>query len=520
MVLGVLAILAASAAVIAFPLGLPVVMGVLGTVMGIGSALLFSSIHALARNIKESKQKKRLEQLYNKPSSHSQRISSRDEEDFGSLKAYNSMIDKFQDLNVSLSRHSREVFQNAGEDGQELVRKIERMSENYRSAIDLLKQRPEIHRDEIIVESKDSVPHYKTKNDLLVRIGTEIAEKLPNLGGALSLRFKALSKRMEKIHTGVTIGLVVGGIACIAVIAALLPGSILALPLLVAATLGISLAVIGLSYGLREILKRTKANKRQLYHDLTEVVDIQLLNDMTKYQEGMLRLLAKTLDSEKSIAELSQPIYKKYLTLESHLTYLQEQLKEMEFKLKFLSNGYAKRALMLEKGLQQASDNPRVARRQETDDSEFDDLVAMGTRAAQERRRKDSEGVSVLSDYSELSLEEREFGDAWSPKGSRKLENFWNADISFGREDEMLLTEGVAEEILQLKKEIKTVQQEIEETEQKFLKSESLKLQAGQGSDALVGIWYNVRSSTVNCLNVLRNLQVTLFKLIQSGENE
>lgn len=517
-ILGVLAVLVASAAFVAFPAGLPIVMGVVGVFLGVGSALLFSSVRALVDSIKEHSQKKNQDQLY-LSSMHT--AISENKEKLGSRASYDAMVERLQALDITLSSHTREVFKNAGKDGEEILQGIERISKNYRASIDLLKERQEAHQEEIIVESKDNIESYKVKNAFLVNIGMSIANALPRAGGALSLKFKDLSKGMERIHKWVTVGLAIGGIACIAIIAALLPGGILALPLLVSATLGIGLAVMGLSYGLREILKRTKTNKQQLYRELIGIIDIRLLKDMTKYQDTLLQLLAKTLHSEIKVAKLSQPIYKKYTSIEEQLRYLQEQLQEMEFKLRFMHRGYDRRAAMLEKGLSQLSDNERVPRvREQEDRSEgFDDLITQGKRAAQERRRRDREESLVIGDYSMLSVEEQSFGDSWHPRGSRQLENFWSAHVDLEREDQILLTEGIAVELVTLKKEIHAIKQEIQKTLEQLRRAKEIKLQAGQGSEALIAIWYNVQSSTYACLTVLKNLQFTLQKLMESEGN-
>ncbi|AHK63030.1 hypothetical protein [Chlamydia avium] len=516
-VLGLLAVFAAVVVCIASPVALPVA----GVLMGIGGALLFSSVHALARNIKELSRKEKRDQLYIS-SSHSEEVISRDDKDPGSLDSYNAMVKKFQELNLQISNRAQEIFQNSGKEGQEIAEGIERISENYRTCVDLLKKRQEAHRYEIIVDSKEASPHYRIKNALLVNIGMDIADKLPKAGGAFSLRFKGLSKIMEKIHKGITVGLAIGGIACIALIAALIPGSILALPLLVAATLGISMAVIGLSYGLREILKRTKINKQKLCLDLMESVDFKLLKDMTKYQDALLQLLVKMLSSEIRIAELSEPIYKKFYYLETKLTYLQEHLQEMEFKLKFMSKGYARRAFVLEQAVSRVSESTGETGEQTPEETSegFDELIAMGEHFAQERRRKDREEQISLSNYSVLSPEEQNFGDSWHPKGSRQLERFWTEDIKLGKSDQLLLTEGIADELVTLRKEIGIIKQAIQETSEKFQKAKDFKLRAGQGSDELISLWHYVRSSTYSSLNVLRNLQFTLIKIMQEGNKE
>lgn len=515
-VLGVLAVLVASAAFVAFPAGLPIVMGVIGVFLGVGSALLFSSVRALVDSIKEHSQKKNRGQPY-LSSAHA--VISENKE-IGSRASYDAMVEKLQELDITLGSHAREIFKNAGKDGEEILKGMERISANYRASIDLLKERQEAHQEEIVAESRDNIENYKLKNAFLVNIGMSIANALPRAGGALSLRFKDLSKNMERIHKWVTVGLAIGGIACIAAIAALISGGILALPLLISATLGIGVAVIGLSYGLREILKRTKINKQQLYRELIGIIDIQLLKDMTKYQDTLLQLLTKTLRSEIRVAKLSKPIYKKYNLIADQLEYLQEQLQEMEFKLRFMHQGYSRRAAMLEKGLSQLSDNGRVvprAREQEGSSEGFDELIAQGERAAQERRRRDREESSLISDYSMLSVEEQRFGDPWHPRGSRQLENFWSAHVNLEREDQILLTEGIAEGLFSLKKEIHVVKQEIQKTLEQLRNAKGIKLQAGQGSEALVTIWYNVQSSTYTCLTVLRNLQFILQKLMESA---
>lgn len=191
-----------------------------------------------------------------------------------------------------------------------------------------LEGRQEVYSEEDFAQSEDSYPTAIRKNDLLIKLGNSIVSKLSKGGGVFSLKLQQLSKSMSKVHAGVTLGLVAGGIAAVGVIAALIPGGIQALPLIIASAIGIGLAILGLSYAIKTILKRSKTNKKQLLNDLKSEIDIDALKDMTRHQHVLMGMLKNSLQTDQRMTLDHKDFYEDYNKVRDTLQMLNEHLDE------------------------------------------------------------------------------------------------------------------------------------------------------------------------------------------------
>ncbi|EPP29400.1 putative inner membrane domain protein, partial [Chlamydia psittaci 84-8471/1] len=128
---------------------------------------------------------------------------------------------------------------------------------------------------------------------------------------------------------------------------------ILAFPLILASAIGIGLAILGLSYAIKTILKRSKTNKKQLLNDLKSEIDIDALKDMTRHQHVLMGMLRTSLQADQRMTLDHKDFYQDYNKVRDALQMLNEHLDEIEFKYKHTSESYQRRPDSLEKTILQ-----------------------------------------------------------------------------------------------------------------------------------------------------------------------
>ncbi|WP_348663905.1 stage II sporulation protein M [Chlamydia vaughanii] len=523
MIVAVLAVFAAVALVMATPIGLPLSLGLGGVLLGIGGSLLFASVMSLAHDRKKVALEKKKELVIS--AVPPKRISPSSVTGAQSWEAYNEMVDEFSKLETNLSDHDRKVFESLGKDhGVDILSNLEKITQDFEKAKELLSERKQVYSDEIITESISSAPQqHQARNDLFVLMGRDILDALPRSGGVLSIRNRNLSPAMSKIHTGISVGLVVGGIACLGLIAAIVPGGLIALPMIIAAALGISIAVLALSYGIKELLKRTKTNRKQLAKELKNVIDIDLLEKMTKSQEHVLRGLRVTLETDIWMTKKIQPIMVKYNRIHQELTDLEEHAAELAFKYKQIVKSLNQRAEMLLKGSHVSQARSGEEKRtqvspEEEEDEGFEAIASRGIEAAQQRRQ--AAGKGLLHSYEEhLTPEEMEFAEAWVPKGERHIEDFWAKKLeNLSDEDRLLLSEGIDKNLRSVQKEMNVLHKHIQRTRLALENLEESKQKTQSGSEKFLDLLKTVARSNSNLLDVLTLMQESLLGFLESEE--
>ncbi|MEF9497293.1 stage II sporulation protein M [Chlamydia sp. 04-14] len=531
-VLAILAIVASVFLIIATPVGLPISMALGGVLLGVGGSMLFTSVNSLAQTMKraavENKRQKIL--LQEKP----EEIKPKNEILEGLWPRYNHMVDGFAHLNMQIGKHEKSILKQMGKkEGLEFIESFDQITSDYLTCTSLLQGRQAVYAKEDYAQRDDSYPSVAKKNELLIRLGNSIVSRLSKGGGVFSLKMQELSSTMSKVHAGVTLGLVAGGIAAVGVIAAVIPGGIFALPMIVAAAIGIGLAVLGLSYAIKAILKRSKTNKKQLLKDLTDTIDIKDLKDMTRNQSVLMNMLKVSLQTDQKMTLDNRDFYAQYNKVRDTLQFLNEHLAEVEFKYKYLTKEYEKRANRLERGVSILSDrknaqegddyNPRVPASDRAgllnDTAGFDELVSQGIDAARRRRQSDSSGVTFIGDYEQhLDDDDLEFGGGWSPSGKRALEKMWSAKpTAMTEEDYFILNEDVNRVLSSYRNDIQAMKADIQQVQQLFDELKAGKIRLENYSEQIIGIWTDVSSNCHAILNHLVGMQMRLIAFVESG---
>ncbi|QXE27232.1 stage II sporulation protein M [Chlamydia buteonis] len=529
-ILAILSVVSSVFLVVATPIGLPISMALGGVFLGIGGSMLFTSINSLANSVKRAAVEKKRQNILIQEKS--EEIEVRNQTQGSIWPKYNKMVDRFANLNMRIGKHEKSVLKQMDrEEGLELIENLDRITGDYIICTGLLEGRQEVYSEEDFAQSEDSYPTAIRKNDLLIKLGNSIVSKLSKGGGVFSLKLQQLSKSMSKVHAGVTLGLVAGGIAAVGVIAALIPGGIQALPLIIASAIGIGLAILGLSYAIKTILKRSKTNKKQLLNDLKSEIDIDALKDMTRHQHVLMGMLKNSLQTDQRMTLDHKDFYEDYNKVRDTLQMLNEHLDEIEFKYKYASQSYQRRADSLEKTLLQLSDNknaleegiyyPQVPAGDRagllSDTAGFDELVAQGIQASRERRQKDQRGEVLIGNYSQyLEEDDLAFGDGWSPSGKRALETMWSAKpTKMNEEDYFILNEDVNKVLRSYRNDILRMKEDIARTENLFKELKAGKQRIEIFSDQIIDILYNVSSNCQEILNYLVEMQMRLVSLVE-----
>ncbi|AAP05099.1 stage II sporulation protein M [Chlamydia caviae] len=530
-VLAVLAIVASVFLITVMPLGLPISVALGGVLLGIGGSVLFTSVSHLAQNIKravvENKRRKLLLQ------EKREGIKPRDDNLEILWSKYHHMVDKFAHLNMSIGKHERSILSHMGRgEGAWFVENLNQITSDYLTCMSLLEGRRAVYDQEDYAQRDESYPSVARKNELLIRLGNNIVSKLSKGGGAFSLKMQRLSSTMSKVHTGITLGLVVGGIAAVGVIAAVIPGGIFALPMIIAAAIGIGLAVLGLSYAIEAILERSKTNKKQLLKDLKSTIDIQDLKDMTLDQTVLMNMLKVSLQADQQMTLDHKDFYEEYNRIRDNLQSLNEHLEELEFKYKHINNEHKRRAKRLEKRLVTLSDKQNAQEGSSApqgpaagqsdlwgDTAGFDELVTKGANAAQRRRENDRQGRSFLGDYGQhLDADQLEFASGWSPSGKRALEKMWSAKPGMTEEDYFILYEDVNKELTACRNDIQTLKAYIIYMQALFAEINAGRSRLEVYSEEIIGIWTDASNYCHRILNHLVGMQMRLIDCIESRE--
>ncbi|EPJ98122.1 incA family protein [Chlamydia psittaci 02DC14] len=534
-ILSILAVVSSVFLVVATPVGLPISMALGGVLLGIGGSALFTSINSLASSVKKAAIEKKRQNILIQEKSEEIEVGHQTNESI--WPKYNKMVDRFANLNMRIGKHERSILKQMGrEEGLELIENLDRITGDYIMCTSLLEGRQEVYSEEDYAQRDDSYPTSIRKNDLLIKLGNSIISKLSQGGGVFSLKLQPLSKTMSKVHTGVTLGLVAGGIAAVGVIAAFIPGGILAFPLILASAIGIGLAILGLSYAIKTILKRSKTNKKQLLNDLKSEIDIDALKDMTRHQHVLMGMLRTSLQADQRMTLDHKDFYQDYNKVRDALQMLNEHLDEIEFKYKHTSESYQRRADSLEKTILQLSDlknasegemyYPQVPSSDRagllSDTAGFDEMVAKGVQAARERRQKDQRGEISLGDYSQyLDEDELAFGDGWSPSGKRALETMWSAKPTvMNEEDYLILNEDVNKVLRSYRNDILRMKADIARIENLFEELQAGKQRIELFADQIIDIWHNVSSDCHEILNHLVGMQMRLVSLVEHDLTE
>ncbi|EPJ26277.1 incA family protein, partial [Chlamydia psittaci 09DC80] len=534
-ILSILAIVSSVFLVVATPVGLPISMALGGVLLGIGGSALFTSINSLASSVKKAAIEKKRQNILIQEKSEEIEVGHQTNESI--WPKYNKMVDRFANLNMRIGKHERSILKQMGrEEGLELIENLDRITGDYIMCTSLLGGRQEVYSEEDYAQRDDSYSTSIRKNDLLIKLGNSIISKLSQGGGVFSLKLQPLSKTMSKVHTGVTLGLVAGGLAAVGVIAAFIPGGILAFPLILASAIGIGLAVLGLSYAIKTILKRSKTNKKQLLNDLKSEIDIDALKDMTRHQHVLMGMLRTSLQTDQRMTLDHKDFYQDYNKVRDALQMLNEHLDEIEFKYKHTSESYQRRADSLEKTILQLSDlknasegemyYPQVPSSDRagllSDTAGFDEMVAKGVQAARERRQKDLRGEISLGDYSQyLDEDELAFGDGWSPSGKRALETMWSAKPTVMNEEDYLILNGDVNKVLRsYRNDILRMKADIARIENLFEELQAGKQRIELFADRIIDIWHNVSSDCHEILNHLVGMQMRLVSLVEHDLTE
>ncbi|BAE81426.1 conserved hypothetical protein [Chlamydia felis Fe/C-56] len=534
-VLAVLSVFASIFLLVGTPIGLPISLALGGALLGLGGSMLFASVHSLANNMKRGAiDKKRLNNIRTIWRSEEISPSNGTPEEIG-LK-YNLMVDKFSHLNMKLGKNEQSILEQIDrEEGLELLESFNQITDNYQYCSRLLKEWQSVHSEEEFSQRDESYSSVVRKKEILVNLGNNIISGLSKSGGVFSLKMQTLSKTMKKVHAGITLGLVAGGIASVAVAAALIPGGLLALPMIVAAAIGIGIAVLSMSYAIKAILKRSKTNKKQLLNDLKSSIDINLLKDMTRHQDVLMGMLKLTLQADQTMALDREDFYTHYNTLQNSLQTLNEQLDEMEFMYRHLSSKMQQDAQNLEQKIVEATD-AQFAQEDDTlhpqdlpsessdllsDDDEFDEILARGVQASRERRQRDRAGDLFIGDYKQhLGEEDLKFSKGWKPSGKRAIEKMWDARPRImKKEDYLALYEDINQELDSYRKNIRTLKKDINRVETLFQDLQEGKLRVDRCSDDIIGIWTDTCSDCTRILNQLSVMQMRLLAMIDYEGN-
>ncbi|WP_375793255.1 stage II sporulation protein M [Chlamydia sp. 12-01] len=531
-ILAVLAIVASVFLIMVTPVGLPISMALGGVLLGVGGSILFTSVNSFAASMKRAaiEKKRRTILLQENP----EEIKPKNEILEGLWPKYNHMVDNFSNLNLKIGKHEKNVLKQISmEEGLDFIESFDQIISDYQTCISLLKARQTIYSKEEYAQRDDSYPNVAKKNELLIRLGNNIASRLPKGGGVFSLKMQELSRSMSKVHAGLTLGLVAGGIASVGIVAAIIPGGIFALPMIVAASIGIGLAVLGLSYAIKAILKRSKTNKKQLFKDLKSAIDIKALKVMTQDQYVLMNMLKISLQNDQSMTLNNKDFYTQYNKIRDTLEFLKDQLAEMEFKYKHMTQTYQKRATNLERGLSLLSDRKNAQETEEdynpqvpvsdragllNDNAGFDELVSKGIGAARRRRKSDSDGATFISDY-EKHLEEDDlaFGGRWTPSGKRTLERMWSAKPRMmNEEDYFILNEDVNRVLTSYRNDIQATKADIDRLEILFSDMKAGKNILDSYSDQIIGIWHDIGNNCHQILNHLVGIQMRLIAFVES----
>lgn len=96
-------------------------------------------------------------------------------------------------------------------------------------------------------------------------------------------------------------------------------------------------------------IKEIQDKQKQLLNDLKSEIDIDALKDMTRHQHVLLGMLKTSLQTDQRMTLDHKEFYVDYNKVHDTLQRLNEHLDEMEFKYKYASESYRRRADSLEK---------------------------------------------------------------------------------------------------------------------------------------------------------------------------
>ncbi|WP_100934039.1 IncA family protein [Candidatus Chlamydia corallus] len=438
-VLGVLALLLGIALIIGIPFGAPISMILGGCLFAAGGALFASGTIAM---ILQNRHRHATNQINQKKLSQSllrqKDLESLDSEDLKkSWATHNSIVQQFKKLNLGVSPTERKVLDQVMlSDGSSLGEYADLISKDYEACVKLLEYRQELLKEETAYEETRPLQSLTHRNKVVMSTLSRITDKLTKAGGVFSLKFSMLSSRMSAIHITVSVILALGAVASVMAVAALVPGGIFALPLLLAVGINAGVIVVGLSYVLRQILSKTKRNRQDFYKDFVKTVDLDLISEMTSLQRFLFETLKGVLKEEEEISLGGQDWYTRYLANIPVETKLQEELRNTLQEIDNQTKKMEKDIEILEK---EVNSGRLYVPTKESKDSDKDSIFTKGKMFA-ELRRASPKDIHKIYNLGDEDISDPRF-PPWIPK--KEMEPDSRAEpistlISDSREESLL----------------------------------------------------------------------------------
>ncbi|CRI32562.1 Uncharacterized protein CPn_0065/CP_0709/CPj0065/CpB0066 [Chlamydia pneumoniae] len=460
-VLGIIALLSGIVLIIGTPLGAPISMILGGCLLASGGALFVGGTIATilqARNSykKAVNQKKLSEPLMERPELKALDYSL-DLKEVWDL--HHSVVKHLKKLDLNLSKTQREVLNQIkiDDEGPSLGECAAMISENYDACLKMLAYREELLKEQTQYQETRFNQNLTHRNKVLLSILSRITDNISKAGGVFSLKFSTLSSRMSRIHTTTTVILALSAVVSVMVVAALIPGGILALPILLAVAISAGVIVTGLSYLVRQILSNTKRNRQDFYKDFVKNVDIELLNQTVTLQRFLFEMLKGVLKEEEEVSLEGQDWYTQYITNapiekrlieEIRVTYkeIDAQTKKMKTDLEFLENEVRSGRLSVASPSEDPSETPIF-----TQGKEFAKL-----------RRQTSQNISTIYGPDNENIDP-EFSLPWMPKKEEEIDHSLEpvTKLEPGSREELLLVEGVNPTLRELNMRIALLQQQL-----------------------------------------------------------
>ncbi|EPP34364.1 hypothetical protein CP10139811_0319 [Chlamydia ibidis] len=465
LVIAILAIVSSMILMTLSPLGIVMSLGVGGALFACGSTLAYKVTQSVISMISSAKKEKHRQKLLLTSSLNNSRINSHMEEIANPTmkesiwSKHEAMVRKFSQIQLHLTEQQRSILRHLpGENGKTFEELIENTSNSYESCLNLLELRKKIHQEQINANEDTDYLIMESKNREVLYLGNVLIDKLSVCGGVFSAKFPDLSKTMQRVHTGVSLGFILGGIACVGLIAVLsAPAGLLSIPMIIAAAIGIGVATLCVLFALKEILKRTQKNKKQIAEELSDTLDIGHLVSISAQQKTLLDSFKMALLKENDLVNDSRPYYSNYEETKRVLTDLKERLCELQFIYKHEKKKSDLRLTDLENKLRNNSnfdDNPAILI-----DDKFDEYVSQGVENAKKRREKQRK-----HDHNDEGI--------WSPKLKHTIEGLWKSVDNLSLDDQLLLERGFTKDLKSYSDSINNLRRDIDVVQGKLLEIE------------------------------------------------
>lgn len=221
----------------------------------------------------------------------------------------NLAVDRLANLQLELTDSQKEIIE-VVDGSRDIVNLANQATGFYRSLIDLVRQRKEMLGPESRVVGVFPRSSHVVRTRDCITMCNDLTDKLMKAGGAFSLKVNTLSKRMQKVYLGMTVGVTIGAIACIAALIVVTASGGLALPIFFAAILGIGMAAIALSYAFKALLKHSRTNRLILIREMQKSFDMEHLKEVTLKQLEVLKFAWQALEDEHASVMLDRQLFK------------------------------------------------------------------------------------------------------------------------------------------------------------------------------------------------------------------